>query len=280
MRLGERVQRVRLFVLTGILCMLVIAAAPKALVTVEADGSSVVMVTVIADGQEWEWVSSQETVGGILEEAGVTLQGKDYVSPKLHTKAVQGMRIRVTRVTEKIVTQREPIKFKTIVKFDPRGTAERTVIQKGKPGIKETKYLVTYEDGVKTRCKTLNAQVIEKPVREIVAVSPATRAVALASRAGSHIRCLEMIATAYAPFACGGSRSGRAACGMKAGKGIVAVDPRVITLGTQLYVEGYGYCLAGDVGGAIKGSRIDLGFDTYREAIRFGRRTVKVYILD
>jgi len=280
LRLGERVQRVRLFVLTGILCMLVIAAAPKALVTVEADGSSVVMVTVIADGQEWEWVSSQETVGGILEEAGVTLQGKDYVSPKLHTKAVQGMRIRVTRVTEKIVTQREPVGFKTIVKFDPRGTAERTVIQKGKPGVKEMKYLVTYEDGVKTRCKTLNAQVIEKPVREIVAVSPATRAVALASRAGSHIRCLEMIATAYAPFACGGSRSGRAACGMRAGKGIVAVDPRVITLGTQLYVEGYGYCLAGDVGGAIKGSRIDLGFDTYREAIRFGRHAVKVYILD
>jgi len=280
LRLGGRVQRVRLFVLTGILCMLVIAAAPKALVTVEADGSSVVMVTVIADGQEWEWVSSQETAGGILEEAGVTLQGKDYVSPKLHTKAVQGMRIRVTRVTEKIVTQREPVGFKTITRFDPHGQVGRIVVQQGKPGIKEIKYLITYEDGVKTRCKVLDARVIEKPVREIVAVSPATRATALASRAGSHIRCLEMIATAYAPFACGGSRSGRAACGMKAGKGIVAVDPRVITLGTQIYVEGYGYCLAGDVGSAIKGSRIDLGFDTYREAVRFGRRTVKVYILD
>jgi 3D (Asp-Asp-Asp) domain-containing protein len=67
---------------------------------------------------------------------------------------------------------------------------------------------------------------------------------------------------------------------MMAGYGIVAVDPRVIRLGTKLYVEDYGFCVAGDTGGAIKGTRIDLGFDTYSEAIRFGRRTVAVYVLD
>ena len=89
-----------------------------------------------------------------------------------------------------------------------------------------------------------------------------------------------MEATAYAPFVCGGSKSGRTATGVMAGHGIAAVDPRVIRLGTKLYVEGYGFCIAADTGGAIKGARIDLCYDTYRQAIQFGRRAVTVYVLD
>ena len=46
-----------------------------------------------------------------------------------------------------------------------------------------------------------------------------------------------------------------------------------------MYIEGYGEGIAADIGGAIKGNRIDLCFDTYEEAIQWGRRTVKVYIL-
>ncbi|MCE5286308.1 MAG: peptidoglycan-binding protein [Pelosinus sp.] len=63
-------------------------------------------------------------------------------------------------------------------------------------------------------------------------------------------------------------------------KGLVAVDPDVIPLGTRLYIQGYGYALADDTGGAIKGNRLDLAFDTHYEAIQFGVRKVKVYILD
>ena len=54
----------------------------------------------------------------------------------------------------------------------------------------------------------------------------------------------------------------------------------VIPLGTEVYVEGYGYAVADDTGGAIIGHRIDLAMDSYNEAIQFGRRTVKVYILN
>ena len=67
---------------------------------------------------------------------------------------------------------------------------------------------------------------------------------------------------------------------MKAGPGVVAVDPRVIPLRTRLYIENYGYAIAGDVGSAIKGNRIDLGFTTVDECMRFGRRKVIVYVLD
>lgn len=63
-------------------------------------------------------------------------------------------------------------------------------------------------------------------------------------------------------------------------KGLVAVDPGVIPLGTRLYVEGYGYAIADDTGGYIRGNIIDLAFESRREALIFGRRTVAVYILD
>jgi 3D (Asp-Asp-Asp) domain-containing protein len=91
-----------------------------------------------------------------------------------------------------------------------------------------------------------------------------------------------MEATAYdpGPISCGKYADGYTAIGMKAEKGVVAVDPRVIPMRTRLYVEGYGLAIAADTGGAIKGNRIDLCFPTYQEALRYGRRTVKVYLLD
>ncbi|MFA0750750.1 MAG: hypothetical protein SLRJCFUN_001153 [Candidatus Fervidibacter sp.] len=88
-----------------------------------------------------------------------------------------------------------------------------------------------------------------------------------------------MEATAYCPKGCCGSATGRTATGRRAEYGIAAVDPRVIPLGTALYVDRYGFAIAADVGRAIKGNRIDLCFPTHREANRFGRRWVRVLIL-
>lgn len=61
---------------------------------------------------------------------------------------------------------------------------------------------------------------------------------------------------------------------------VIAVDPSVIPLGTKLYVEGYGYAVAGDTGGAIKGQKIDVFFNNNSAALQWGRRTVKVKILE
>ncbi|WKU18040.1 3D domain-containing protein [Fervidibacter sacchari] len=59
----------------------------------------------------------------------------------------------------------------------------------------------------------------------------------------------------------------------------MAVDPRVIPLGTALYVDRYGFAIAADTGRKIKGARIDLCFPAHREAMRFGTRSVRVLIL-
>lgn len=60
---------------------------------------------------------------------------------------------------------------------------------------------------------------------------------------------------------------------------VIAVDPSIIPLGTKVYVEGYGYAIAGDTGGAIKGNKIDVFFPSKSEAYKWGRKDVKIKIL-
>jgi 3D (Asp-Asp-Asp) domain-containing protein len=67
--------------------------------------------------------------------------------------------------------------------------------------------------------------------------------------------------------------------GLPLARGIVAVDPKVIPMGTRLYVEGYGAAIAADQGNAIKGNRIDLFFDSHQEGLNWGIKTIKVTIL-
>ncbi|WP_302815416.1 G5 and 3D domain-containing protein [Selenomonas flueggei] len=87
-----------------------------------------------------------------------------------------------------------------------------------------------------------------------------------------------MHASAYLPSDGGGS--GITATGMAARRGVVAVDPNVIPLGSRLYIPGYGEAIAADTGGAIVGNTIDLCMESYDEAIQFGRRSVEVYVLE
>ena len=86
-----------------------------------------------------------------------------------------------------------------------------------------------------------------------------------------------MEATAYSAYDPG--CTGRTSTGSRLKKGIIAVDPSVIPLGTKLYIVGYGRAIADDQGSAIKGNVIDVAFDSRAAALNFGRRTVKVYKL-
>ena len=98
-----------------------------------------------------------------------------------------------------------------------------------------------------------------------------------AADTGRYQAAYTMEATAYLPSDGGGS--GITASGMVARRGVVAVDPNVIPLGTRLYIPGYGEAIAADTGGAIRGDRIDLCMESYGEAMQFGRRYVTVYVI-
>ncbi len=178
------------------------------------------------------------------------------------------------------VTVREPIPYPTLRKATSQlrnGTSRTT--QNGTTGEKVIVYRVySRMDGVELRREKISSRTTKQPVPAIIEVGIKS---ALPSRGGyyggSH-RSLDMKASYYLPFNCGGAGTGRTATGLKAGFGVVAVDPNYIRLGTRLYIEGYGYAIAADTGGAIKGNRIDLCVDSRRDVK--GLHSVRVWVLD
>ncbi|WP_371370686.1 3D domain-containing protein [Sporomusa aerivorans] len=93
-------------------------------------------------------------------------------------------------------------------------------------------------------------------------------------------KLIDMKATAYGPGPMdNGKWNDSTYVGSKVKKGVAAVDPNVIPMGTKLWIEGYGPAIANDQGSAIKGNRIDLAFDTRQEALDYGIQNVKVYVL-
>ena len=103
--------------------------------------------------------------------------------------------------------------------------------------------------------------------------------VASPARTFRAVRSINLVATGYSPDPRENGGYTVTATGLPIGYGAAAVDPRVIPLGTKLYVEGYGYAFACDVGGAIKGRRIDLAYDSYGLANTKGRKKVRAWIL-
>ncbi|MEL3961544.1 3D domain-containing protein [Lysinibacillus endophyticus] len=93
---------------------------------------------------------------------------------------------------------------------------------------------------------------------------------------------MTVTATAYTAY-CEGC-SGKTAIGIdlraNPNQKVIAVDPNVIPLGSKVWVEGYGEAVAGDTGGAIKGNKIDVFIPSYDQAMAWGRKTVKVKILN
>lgn len=230
-----------------------------------------VPVNVEADGRKTTVKVSVPTVAQVLAAAGLTLGPLDRVETNLGVG--DNLYLKVFRVTQEIEVRSEPIPFKIERHADfrlERGVEK--VVREGKPGLRYLKYRVTKEDGKEKKRELLDAWVEVQPQSKIIAYGTRTLEVAAAlAKAG---KILEMEATAY-------THTGNpTATGIYPYRGIVAVDPKVIPLGTRLYVEGYGYAWAQDTGGLIKGQRIDLFMETEKEAILWGRRRVKVYILE
>ena len=172
---------------------------------------------------------------------------------------------------------------KKVIKNPKMKKGSLKIIRKGKTGEKKVITKVTYRDGKAISRKVASVKITKHPVNKIT--MEGTKKKVTTSR-GSVVyrRSFTANASAYWAGSCGKKKGsagyGITASGAKLKKGIVAVDPRVIPLGTWLYVEGYGVALAADTGSAIKGNKIDLGFATASQSINFGRRNVKVFILD
>lgn len=233
------------------------------------------------DGHEIAVRTSGVTVGEILKEAQVDVAELDKVYPDLSSIYKETTTIRIVRVKEDQLEKTVPIEFSTVKTFTKSlGPGVVKQVSQGQHGKKVVKYHVRWEDNKVVNKKVLAAQVVSNPKNRVVSIGSRGRYMSRGEFTTRKI--MRMVATAYdpGPGSCGPHATGRTSCGLQAGYGVVAVDPRVIRLGTRLYIEGYGLAVAGDVGRAIKGRKIDLGYPTRREALQFGRRVVTVHILE
>ena len=251
--------------------------------------SSPVTYILNDNGVRTEIKSPYKNVINILEDFKIILGEKDYTVPDLHEKMEAGKEIEIVRVKEAVETVEEEIPFKEVVKEDKKLEEGKTkVVEEGKPGIKKKKVKKVFENGEVISRTLLDEKVVSEPEDKLVVKGTMKEPVVKSSRGSLRIKkTITMNATAYDDSpASQGKWVGRTATGVKPQRGVVAVDPKVIPLGTKLYVEStdgfpdYGYCVAGDTGGAIKGNRIDLFFHKRSEVRNFGRRSVKVHILN
>ena len=227
-----------------------------------------VPVAVEVDGQALYTRTHQETVGGLLGELGIGLVGQDYAVPGLAEPVKVGSTVRVVRVLEEIITEQEAIAYETAWQPDPDLEIDnRRVAQQGAPGILQRRIRVRYEDGQEVSRVLEDEWVAREPTAHIMAYGTLIVPRFLETSDGpvEYWRKIRMLATSYTAATSGKAHDhpsyGITAVGLTMRKGIVAVDPRLINLYQQVYVPGYGLGTAGDTGGAIKGRRIDLGYD-------------------
>ena len=117
---------------------------------------------------------------------------------------------------------------------------------------------------------------------EVKSATGGTEAKTTTSAAPDTGRTLTVEATAYTAYCegCSGTTANGTDLRANPNLKVIAVDPRVIPLGTKVWVEGYGEAVAADTGGAIKGNKIDVFIPDLGNAYEWGRRTVQVKILD
>jgi uncharacterized protein YabE (DUF348 family)/3D (Asp-Asp-Asp) domain-containing protein len=258
-------------------------------------------VTITAPDLFLEVRSRAGTVGALLAERELPLGPLDRVEPPPDDALPASGTVRIVRVREEERSEQQALPFRTQVQSDahlPPG--RRLRVQAGLAGLLERVVKLVYEDDVEVHRAVASEVLVRPPIDEVIAVGPAA-VPAVAALGADLVAPLErgldappeasvrsvitMVSTAYdaGPASTGKAPGhpayGITASGMRARYGVVAVDPQVIPFHTRLYVPGYGYAVAADTGGAIKGNRIDLFYPTYDEAIRWGRRTVPVYIL-
>ena len=217
--------------------------------------------TVVVDGQPRVLRSAASSVAALLDQQGIGWDVHDRVSPSPAAPLGNDLVVGVAHVERWTETVRVPVAAPVVRRF----------AFNLKPG-------VSLGDAEKARKLRVGNGMdpSTEGVGEYTALSQlAERGIVGTLRLADS--ALAMIATAYTAH-CSGC-SGTTAIGMHAGHGIVAVDPRVIPLGTHMFIPGYGPAIAGDTGGAIRGRRIDLGFNSDAAAFRFGRRPVTVYLI-
>ncbi len=248
------------------------------------------------------------TVGKLLDAEGFELGRYDEVYPGLNEELAAYDEIKIVRIEKVYTAMNTTIPYESVTRENPsleRGVSR--VISEGVEGVMKETFEIVYIDGEEVQRQIVEEELVEEPQKEVIEkgtkpvipVIPASfEAAALNVNIGTGFT---VNATAYCAGTpgtgcpvhngrahCTGRATGLTAIGMSAVAGsgtrsnphIIAVDPSLIPLRSTVYIEGYGYAYAADTGGAIRGAKIDLLFATHQQAVNFGRRNLKIYLVE
>lgn len=241
-------------------------------------------ITIQADGYLLSTRVRAHTVGQALIEVGIPLLGGDFCQPPAETPLQAGMRLRVVRVREEIEIEQESLAYET----DWQPAADQPIdtqrqLRPGADGLLKRRYRIVWHDDQQVARLLEDEWVDRPPTSRLVAYGTRIQLQTLDTPEGplQYWRRLRVLATSYSAASAGKDkdhpRYGQTRTGLSAGFGVIAVDPRLIPLGSQVYVPGYGRAVAGDTGPAIVGRRIDLGYD--EEQPPHWHRWVDIYLL-
>ena len=220
--------------------------------------------------------SSAETIGEALAEAGIPLEGLDYSLPAESEALPADGQVRIVRVSESVQLVQKSIPFETETVSSPNvALGQEKIAQPGQDGLAIARTRIRYEDGQEVS-KTIEDEIVVRPPQKRIVNTGTKIVVTTATVNGQNLEywlAYKMYATIYSPCNSGtGGCSYGTASGMRAGRGVVAVDPSMYSYlqGQRVYIPGYGFAVIGDVGGGYiiensigvsKYRWIDLGFD-------------------
>ena len=272
------------------------AAAEPADVPAAEPEQPLYTVKVIYLGVRHELKTTGKKVSDLFEEQGFTITKDDKISGAYLDGTINSdLFIEVKRLTQKTVVEEIKIPAKTVYRENNDiANGKSKTIRSAVDGKKRVEYLITYENGVQTGKKTVKNEVVAEAVSGIIEIGSSGTRKGKGGVEFTYKRVIDVKCTAYtSSYEDTGKRPGDPAfgitkLGMVAREGIVAVDPKVIPLGTKMYIEilddkyeDYGIAIAGDTGSKIIGKKVDLYFDmTREELLKFGVRKAKVYIID
>lgn len=243
-----------------------------------------VNVTVVVNGRTLNFLTTDKDVDTLLKNERIVLNTEDKVKPVKETVLSEGLIINVIRVETKIYKDSFAINYSETIKHDySMANTKKKVTQEGKNGERQVTTSVIYENGQEVSRTTVKDEILKNPINKIIVLGAFP--VKPISRGGEPVpysKLFKARATAY--WAVRGVGKTYTASGRKAVRNIegystIAVDPKVIPYGTKLFIENYGFAIAADTGTSIKGNKIDVFFNTLKEARRWAVKNVNVYIL-
>ncbi|MEX2157792.1 MAG: ubiquitin-like domain-containing protein [Dehalococcoidia bacterium] len=225
------------------------------------------MVVTLPEGKSIVY-SLEDTVGDAIAASGIPMPADFRLDPPADTPVSAGIAVHVVGISQEQALEIERIESATVYEADPSlAYGQRRVVQ-GQDGVHYFQYNLVYENGEVVSRELASDWYDPEPADTIIYYSTADAAPAPAQLdvpdGMNIVGSLSVYATWYNPASAGRPPSdpsyGITATGVPVDRGIVAVDPSVIPLGTRLYIPGYGYAVAADTGGGIRGNVIDLGY--------------------